>query len=112
MASPVASPAVVYLDDSEDRRTASLYVANLNPGGQALNWTATSDVDWLAVTERGEAPGEFAVAVVGDVRDAGVYQGAITLQPEQANVEALEIPVFLAWGLDERLFLPVVVQQP
>lgn len=106
----VASPAFVFLDDTPERRTATVELANRNPEGSELTWQAEADVPWLQVDAvAGQAPGTLSVSLAGDEFDVGIHQGRILLTHTALAGETVEVPVVLMWGMHERLYMPLLV---
>lgn len=77
--------------------TAQRPVFITNVGGGTLNWTASSNVAWIELSQAsGTAPDTLDLTVKTDGLEPGTYDGAITIAASGANDSPQQVSVSLA----------------
>jgi hypothetical protein len=103
-------PAQVLLLDAPLQRSAAISVTNL-VAGKPLDWIASTETEWLNLpTESGQTPDLLNVELMQGGLPAGVYTGTVILSSTQEPSRTVAITVTTIAGLDNHLFLPVVVR--
>jgi hypothetical protein len=84
---------------AENPPSQALTVVNVEPEGGALNWTASANQPWLAVSPgAGTAPSSVTVSVSTAGLTTGTYGGAITVAAPGATNSPRVVPVLLRVG--------------
>lgn len=103
-------PAQVVLLDAPMQRSTDISVTNV-VSDKPLGWIASSETEWLILPkESGQTPDSLSVELVTGMLPDGIYTGTVLLSNTQSPTLTVEIEVTTITGLDNRLFLPVVVK--
>lgn len=95
---PVLSvtPGSLEFTSQNGAKPSSQYLLINNTGDGALNWSASSDRDWIVINKKaGTAPDTAAVSVDITSKGAGTYSGAVTIMGHKTLSGPVVIPVTL-----------------
>jgi len=96
------TPGTLSMTLEEGQAPLSSAVTISNPGGGTLEWTASSDQEWIEVQPSGGSlgagqTGEFTVTMSDPGPSSGQYQGVVTVSAEKALNSPRPLPVFLTY---------------